>query len=184
MSFVWRWHAAAHMRITATCLAGVLATFALAVEPDVAAGTRGGKGLLTVRMIGFRDDQGLARVSLFRDPNGFPGDTNLAFRTMTAAITNAAAVVEFVDIPFGEYAVGVLHDENGNARMDTNWLGFPREGYGESNNPGAETGRPSFESARFVLESISRVITIQLVYLGAGGLSPEKRGGEGNRGGH
>lgn len=161
---VWRWNGAVKVSTALACLAGVLASFALAGEPDGASVTPGRKGVLTIRMIGFREDHGQALASLFRNPNGFPGNTNLAYRIKAACITNNAADVEFVDIPFGEYAIGVLHDENGNARMDTNWMGVPLEGYGASTNPGAETGRPSFEAARFSLQSASRVITIKLVY--------------------
>lgn len=30
-------------------------------------------------------------------------------------------------LPFGSYAIGCVHDENGNGKLDTNLLGIPRE---------------------------------------------------------
>jgi uncharacterized protein (DUF2141 family) len=36
----------------------------------------------------------------------------------------------FADLAAGTYAVAVLHYENGNGTMDTNFLGIPKEGVG------------------------------------------------------
>ena len=39
-----------------------------------------------------------------------------------------SAQVTFKDLPQGSYAVSVLHDENGNGKMDKNFVGMPKEG--------------------------------------------------------
>ena len=39
------------------------------------------------------------------------------------------------NLPAGNYAVQVMHDENENNKLDTNFMGMPIEGYGFSNNP-------------------------------------------------
>jgi uncharacterized protein (DUF2141 family) len=119
---------------------------------------------LTVRVTGFRNDQGIAQITLFRDAKGFPDQAELAFRTNSTAITNRQALVDFAGIPFGDYAVGVLHDENRDGRMDTNWLGLPREGYGASNDARGKAGAPSFDAARFKLETPTRSLTVNLAY--------------------
>jgi len=113
-------------------------------------------------MTGFRNDRGNALITLFRDSKGFPDNAALAFRTHSAVITNGQTVVDFDDTPVGNYAIGVLHDENDNGRMDTNWLGIPIEGYGASNNPRNRTSAPSFKSALFKLAppGLTLVITI------------------------
>ena len=43
--------------------------------------------------------------------------------------------VKFADVPEGSYAVGVIHDENDNHKLDTGLMGIPKEGWGNSNNP-------------------------------------------------
>ncbi len=145
-------------------LAAIMAISALALEPDAAGAARPSTGVLTIRMHGFRDDRGQARVTLFCAARGFPDNTNTAFRIASADIRNNTAVVEFAGIPFGDYAVGVLHDGNGNHRMDTNWLGIPREGYGASGDVQAQRIRPVFESSRFRMDSPFRAIDIRLIY--------------------
>lgn len=56
----------------------------------------------------------------------------------------------FANIPPGKYAMVVIHDENMNGKLDTNWLGVPNEGYGFSNNAKALLSAPSFSDASFL----------------------------------
>ena len=49
----------------------------------------------------------------------------------------------------GNYAVSVIHDENGNRELDTNLIGIPTEGIGFSHNPRVTFGPPSFANASF-----------------------------------
>ena len=49
----------------------------------------------------------------------------------------------FTNIPFGEYAICVFHDENENGFIDTNFMGMPKEHVAASNMTGM--GRPSFK---------------------------------------
>ncbi len=48
----------------------------------------------------------------------------------------------------GDYAIAIIHDENGNGKLDT-FAGIPREGVGFSRNPVLRFGAPSFKSASF-----------------------------------
>lgn len=50
----------------------------------------------------------------------------------------------------GDYALSLIHDENGNGRLDTR-LGIPREGIGFSRNPRLTFGPPGFSSVRFAI---------------------------------
>jgi uncharacterized protein (DUF2141 family) len=55
----------------------------------------------------------------------------------------------FKNIPAGEYAISVFHDANGNGKLDTNFIGMPKEGVGASNDAMGSFGPPSFEKAKF-----------------------------------
>lgn len=50
----------------------------------------------------------------------------------------------------GTYAIAIIHDENGNGKLDT-FVGIPREGVGFSRNPAIRFGAPSFRSAQFAM---------------------------------
>ena len=60
------------------------------------------------------------------------------------------------EIPPGTYAIGVYIDENDNEKLDTNFLGIPKEQYGFSNNAKA-FGIPKFEAASFSLNTYKKV---------------------------
>jgi uncharacterized protein (DUF2141 family) len=123
------------------------------------------KGVLTIKLIGFRNDKGQVCVSLFNNPKGFPGNHDKAFKIMRSGIRDQRATIEFTDLTYGTYAVGVLHDENLNNKMDTNFIGMPKEGFGASNNPKSFMGPPSFESAVFEINSNNKTIEINIKYL-------------------
>ena len=58
----------------------------------------------------------------------------------------AESAATFADLAAGDYAVLVFHDENGNGRLDLNFLGIPREPLGFSNRYRGK-GPPVFAAA-------------------------------------
>ncbi len=94
-----------------------------------------------------RSSKGMLRVCLTADPDNFPACINDANAT-TRSVPAAAGRVSFEGLPSGDYAVAVIHDENGNHRLDT-FAGIPREGFGFSRNPRVGFGPPRFAAARF-----------------------------------
>lgn len=52
----------------------------------------------------------------------------------------------------GTYGIRVMHDRNGNGRMDNNILGIPREPWGFSNNASGSFGPPSWEAVSFRMQ--------------------------------
>lgn len=59
---------------------------------------------------------------------------------------------QITGLPAGEYALVVYHDENGNGRLDRNFIGIPREPLGFSNSYRPK-GPPTFSRAAFTLEN-------------------------------
>jgi len=45
--------------------------------------------------------------------------------------------------------MAVVHDENMNGKLDTSWIGRPKEGYGFSNDVKSLLSAPSFSDASF-----------------------------------
>lgn len=121
---------------------------------------------LTTRVTGARNTKGKIIISLFRDAEGFPGDASRIVRQQMVDVEPAtmSGQVTFKDLPQGTFAVSVLHDENENGKMDKNFLGIPREGYGTSNNPGKKMRAPRFDEAKFELSETGQVVEIRLIY--------------------
>ena len=70
----------------------------------------------------------------------------------------------FENIPNGKYAIMAYHDENNNGKLDTNFLGIPKEGYGFSNNAKGKFSAPSFEKASFDVINANLEQKINMIY--------------------
>ncbi len=97
-----------------------------------------------------RSNKGHVLVSLFKEGAGYPDEPEKAFRKEKLEITGLAASVLFSDLPPGRYAIAILHDENDDRKMNKNFFGLPKEGYGFSNNVMGTFGPPSFTKANFL----------------------------------
>ena len=61
------------------------------------------------------------------------------------------------EIPAGTYAIGFYIDTNLNEKLDTNFLGIPKEEFGFSNNAMGAFAPPKFEAASFVLANHKKI---------------------------
>ncbi|MBD3223321.1 MAG: DUF2141 domain-containing protein, partial [Caldithrix sp.] len=82
----------------------------------------------------------------------------------TVTAQNDSVTIRFKDIAYGSYAVSLIHDENENMELDSNWLGIPKEGIAFSNNVKGRFGPPSFNEAKFELNSKSVIQTVTMHY--------------------
>jgi uncharacterized protein (DUF2141 family) len=112
-----------------------------------------------------RSAEGRVMVALFNDAEGF-GKMLEAKRVAAAIlpIDGSAARLVIGGLAPGRYAVSVVHDQNGNGKLDTNLLGLPTEGYGFSRDARGTMGPPSFEAAAFDLPAAGAKHTIKLGY--------------------
>jgi uncharacterized protein (DUF2141 family) len=118
-----------------------------------------------VKVLNIKNSKGNVACALFESPVGFPRKyLHYATNIMVIKIREAEARFDFIDIPPGTYALVVVHDENMNGKLDTNWLGAPKEGYGFSNDIKAFLSAPSFSAATFHYDGRNIDLTITLNY--------------------
>ncbi len=101
---------------------------------------------IEVEVINFDSNKGKAFIGLYNAENSFLENE---FKGEKVEIINKKAVLIFKDIPDGTYAVSVFHDEDGNGKLSTNFLGIPKESYGASNNAKGTFGPPKWQNAKF-----------------------------------
>ena len=121
--------------------------------------------LIHVEIDGLRNDKGQVLCALFSSANDFPKRNNKAVAHAKSDISRGHALCEFSGVPSGTYAVSVVHDENSNGKMDTNFMGIPREGVGSSNNAKGRFGPPKFEAAAFHFSGDRKDLKITINYL-------------------
>lgn len=119
--------------------------------------------MLKIHVTGFRNAKGRAGGTVFASPQGWPEDTSKALVHGGFRIENGQAT-EVFQLPAGKYAVAVIHDENGNHKLDRNFLGIPKEGFGFANNPRVLMSAPSFEAASTQVSCPETDLDIRLIY--------------------
>lgn len=118
---------------------------------------------LQVHVTGFRNNKGTAGGVVFSSPAGWPSDRSKAVVQGGFPIANRKATEIFQVAP-GRYGVVVIHDENSNMKLDRNFFGVPKEGFGFSKNPGVSLSAPSFQSADVPVACPATQIQIRLIY--------------------
>jgi uncharacterized protein (DUF2141 family) len=121
--------------------------------------------LIHVEVEGLRNSKGQVLCALFSSADGFPKNSAKASGRTKANISNGHAICEFPGVPPGTYAVSVFHDENSNGKLDTNFMGIPREGVGASNNAKGHLGPPRFDAAAFRFSGGRLELKIKVNYL-------------------
>jgi len=114
---------------------------------------------LTITAGPFRSKTGQVLVVLHnQDPMTGPG---VSYQVLE--ITGDEIVAEFFNIPYGEYAAVVIHDENRNQNLD--FAGNrPSEGIGTSGRNKPFEGPPVFDACKFRYGPEQNTVYIPLCY--------------------
>lgn len=150
-----------------SALAVVLATSSHGSSPQRGGTEAASSGCtLRIHVDGFRNTKGNLGTVVFTSPEGWPENISKAYRTGPAAIeqANHIATAVWSHLPPGNYAVAAIHDENGNAKLDRNMFGIPREGFGFANNPRVVLSAPPFSRAQVHVGCPATDVTIHLQY--------------------
>jgi uncharacterized protein (DUF2141 family) len=119
---------------------------------------------LTVEDI--RDDEGRIAIAIFSGEAGFPSDDAKAVKRVFVPLKNPSRSVTIAinDLPSGQYAIALFHDNNLSGKLETNLFGIPLKGYGFSNNVNPSLRSARFDEAVFTLPEQGRDLTIKMVY--------------------
>ena len=115
---------------------------------------------LTVELEGVRSASGPLYVSV---------QTRAQFMQAAAAAASVVAAPTAgshrfsYDLPAGEYAISVWHDDNGNGRFDKDENFMPLDGWAMTNGS-ALRGEPTFDQVRIVLGDASADVRISMTY--------------------
>ncbi len=137
------------MQTVLTHLVLLLTAFALQAQNNI-----------KVTITGFNNNDGKAVIGLYNSEETF---LKKEYKAETTTIENNQAIIEFTNVPDGNYAISMFHDQNDNGELDM-FMGFyPKEDYGFSNNAPARFGPAKWKDALFtVSENQANEIEINL----------------------
>lgn len=123
---------------------------------------------LTVKAAGFRNSEGEILFALYNKDGSIPDEKYKKYfkKGISKIDKNGTATFTFTNLPEGNYAVNILHDENKNGKIDKKFmLPIPSEGVGFSNYESIGlSNRPKFSKASFLVKSNMEKI-IKIIYL-------------------
>jgi uncharacterized protein (DUF2141 family) len=107
---------------------------------------------IVVTISNLNSNQGKVFVALYDSEASF---LNKGIQATYSKIEKHSCTIIFKEVPEGVYAISMYHDENDNNKMDSNFLGIPKEDYGCSNNARGFMGPPKWEDAKFQVTNIT-----------------------------
>lgn len=120
---------------------------------------------LTVEVNDLRNSNGTVLFALYDRQDAFPDENYQKYlRKLTGKIAKGTSHVTFENLPAGNYAVNILHDENNDGKIKKGII-LPKEGLGFSNYQSIGlSNRPSFTRASFILQSDMK-IKVHIIYM-------------------
>lgn len=108
------------------------------------------KGDLKMLVTGMKSSNGQVKFDLDNSAETFKPKENArpSFMKGKAPVKDQKAEYVFKDVPCGDYAIKLYHDENMNEDLDKNFIKVPKEDYTFSNCAGCLVP-PKWEKAKF-----------------------------------
>lgn len=118
---------------------------------------------LTLEISPFGTTVGRVFISIYSSPQTFLSPDKFRYHELNVSesIVDGKVSTTF-ELPVGEYAVAVYHDNNDNGKMDTNFIGIPNEPSGMSNGHVPKFGPPRYDASKFQLPAEGLVEVIHL----------------------
>lgn len=101
---------------------------------------------LYIEFEGLKVEKGKLFIALYDNENDF---LKKEINGLKVEIKNGRAQAIFKQLNKGIYAISSFYDKNDNGKMDTNFLGIPKEPIACSNNAKGSFGPPKFKDAKF-----------------------------------
>jgi len=119
-----------------------------------------------VTITGIRSEKGQIAIGVFKDNETFQKeDAFLDKQYIKKDISDGKMTVKF-NLEPGIYGLSLLDDENSNGKMEYNFLGIPKEGFGFSDYYHTGITKPRFDAFKFgISNGQTKRITIRIRYM-------------------
>ena len=121
-------------------------------------------GQVSATVTGLRSEKGQVLACLTAQPETFPECQNDPDARSLVVAAAPVVALDFGPVRPGRYAIALIHDENGNGRLDKRLM-MPREGFGFSRDAPVSLGPPRFAAAAFTVDGTDSHKSIRMRYL-------------------
>ena len=119
---------------------------------------------LTIEITNIKVPKGTLRLGVFRAGTTFGSTYTKPDFGQMVAVTGTNSQRTVMNLPPGRYAMAIYHDVNDNVKLDKNFVGYPKEPYGFSNNYRPIFSGPNFDDCAFeVKEDNAAFLKVKLL---------------------
>ncbi|MBB6111974.1 DUF2141 domain-containing protein [Mucilaginibacter lappiensis] len=118
-----------------------------------------------IKITDIRSGKGKIILNVFKDNDSY--DKNQPYKKFTfdkKALINGTLTVH-VEIEPGVYGITLVDDENEDGKINKNFVGIPKEGFGFSNFFMTKMKKPSFDDFKVDLKSTEHKVDIKVKYM-------------------
>ncbi len=114
------------------------------------------KNDLRVVIEGVPTSSGTVRIAIFANEKQFKAfdarkeedSQGEAFKKVGVRVKKSGTLIyEFKDIPYGSYVIAAFHDQDGNKKLNSSFIGLPSEPYGFTRDARSNFGAPRYDDA-------------------------------------
>jgi len=116
---------------------------------------------IEIEVVGLNSTQGQLMISINRGPEGWP-EENFIEQRFISDFTAPNFTIVFKNMPYGNYAVAVLHDKDKNGAMTSNFIGIPKEAFGFTRDYNVIFKVPKYNEANFEANTPIKKLKINL----------------------
>lgn len=103
---------------------------------------------LTIHIDNIAVIDGTIKIGVFDTDSTFL-DEDATIRNYSIDVNGASETFVIDDLPKGDYAISMYHDENSDGILNRNFFGIPKEPYGFSNNVKPKFSAPDYKDCKF-----------------------------------
>lgn len=152
------------MKLITSVLISILITITSIFIDELENKTNTTKNNLKVVIDGVRSNEGKIVVAVFKDQEGFKSRNPVKRIEFNKINLDKNKIV--LNLEPGIYGISILDDENDNNKMDYNFFGMPKEGFGFSNYYHTGLSKPHFDDFKFeIIDTSEKLISITLRYM-------------------
>ncbi len=111
---------------------------------------------LSIQVNNVESAKGKVSVAVYDSDEAFLSFDHV-LKTNSVVAHQGSVMMHITDLPAGEYALAIFHDENNNGKLDTNWLGIPKEKVAFSRGKMKTFGPPKFKECAFKMSSDHKI---------------------------
>lgn len=121
---------------------------------------------ITVSISGIRAEKGQIVIGVFKDSDTYQKEEPFVNEIFSKINLHQEAMSVQFSLEPGIYGLCLLDDENNNGKMEYNFLGIPKEGFGFSDYFHTGIKKPKFDSFKFIVnKDQNKKITIKVRYI-------------------